>query len=63
MIVLPDTPTISVDEAAAILGISRRTAYRMAESGDLPTCDLGGRRARRVPTATFLAKFGLVPAK
>lgn len=63
MIVLPDSPTISIEEAAVILGISGRTAYRMAKTGDLPTVKLGAHRSRRVPTAVFLAKFQLAPAK
>lgn len=57
-IVLPETPTISIDEAAAILGISRSSAYRMAELGDLPIIRLSV-RSRRVPTAAFLAMFNL----
>lgn len=61
MIVLPDTPTISIEEAGALLGVSRRTAFRMARSGDLPTVEVY--RTRRVPTALFLAKFSLAPAK
>lgn len=60
-IVLPETPTISIHEAAVILGISSRTAYRMADTGDLPTINLGGHRNRRVPTAVFLTKFNLAP--
>ena len=59
-IVLPQSPTISIGEAAAILGVSRRTGYRMAETGDLPIIDLGANRARRVPTQVFLAKFSLI---
>ena len=34
---------ISVPKAAAMLGISRASAYRFAASGDLPTRRLGGR--------------------
>ena len=34
---------ISVPRAAALLGISRASAYRYAESGDLPAKRLGGR--------------------
>jgi excisionase family DNA binding protein len=57
---LPQSATISIAEAAAVLGVSRSSAYRMAEAGDLPTITLG-LRTRRVPTTTFLQKFGLVP--
>jgi len=34
---------VAVPRAAAILGISRAAAYRLALSGDLPTKRLGGR--------------------
>jgi predicted site-specific integrase-resolvase len=34
---------VSVPRAAALLGISRASAYRYATSGDLPTRRLGGR--------------------
>lgn len=57
-IVLPSTATITIDQAAVLLGISRTSTYRMAESGDLPTIQMGV-RTRRVPTKIFLAKFGL----
>lgn len=43
--------TISVEEAAVILGISRRSAYRAAASGDLPAVRLG--RRVRVPSAAL----------
>jgi transposase len=59
---IPDptvTPTISVDEAARILGISRGAAYAMARSyresdgaEGLPTVICGPRRYR-VPTAAL----------
>lgn len=61
-IVMPETPTISIAEAAALLGVSRSTAHRMADSGEIPTIPLHNVRARRVLTAAFLAKFGLVAA-
>lgn len=50
-------PTISVEEAGQILGVSRRSAYRAAESGELPTLRLG--RRLLVPTARLLAMLGL----
>ncbi|MCU1644954.1 MAG: hypothetical protein JWN03_5229 [Nocardia sp.] len=34
---------LSVPKASALLGISRSAAYRLAESGDLPTKRMGGR--------------------
>ncbi|WP_052665334.1 helix-turn-helix domain-containing protein [Nitriliruptor alkaliphilus] len=50
-------PTISVEEAGQILGVSRRSAYRAAENGELPTLRLG--RRLLVPTARLLAMLGL----
>lgn len=46
--------TVSIDEAAEILGISRGFAYTMAKSGDLPVIRLSSTRMR-VPTAKLLA--------
>jgi excisionase family DNA binding protein len=57
---LPDPatePTITIERAAAVLGIGRRTAYAAAERGELPALRVG--RCVRVPTARFLATFGL----
>lgn len=34
---------LTVPRTAALLGLSRASAYRYAESGDLPTRRLGGR--------------------
>lgn len=50
-------PTISVEEAGAILGVSRRSAYRAAETGELPTLRLG--RRLLVPTPRLLAMLGI----
>lgn len=57
--VIPDpnrTPTLRVPEAAALLGVSRDTAYQAAKSGELPVIRLRG--ALRVPTAALLAMLG-----
>jgi excisionase family DNA binding protein len=35
--------TLTVEEAAAILGISRAGAYRLVHSGELPSLRLGAR--------------------
>jgi len=35
--------TISVDEAAEVLGVSRGSAYKAAHSGELPTIKIGKR--------------------
>jgi len=45
-------PTISVEEAAELLGVSRSAAYRAARAGQLKTFRLG--RKLRVPTAPLL---------
>lgn len=45
------TPTITVPEAAAILGIGRDTAYQAVRAGDLPAIRLCG--AIRIPTAAL----------
>ncbi len=50
-------PTISVEEAGELLGISRRSAYRAAARGELPTLRLGRRLV--VPTAKLLALLGV----
>ncbi len=39
-----DKPTMSIPEAARILGISRSLAYKMAGDGQLPALRLGQRR-------------------
>lgn len=50
-------PLISVEEAGNILGMSRRTAYRHAEEGHIPTVRFG--RRIRVPSAKLMALLGL----
>jgi excisionase family DNA binding protein len=50
-------PTISVEQAGELLGISRRSAYRAAARGELPTFKVG--RRLRVPTARLLDLLGL----
>jgi excisionase family DNA binding protein len=57
---LPDPntePTITVDRAAAILSLGRRTAYAAVERGEIPSIRIGRRIV--VPSARFLATFGL----
>lgn len=57
-----DTPaTISVEEAAARLGIGRQLAYRLARSAELPgVLRLGSRY--RVSVARLDAALGQAPA-
>lgn len=44
-----DQPTMTVEEAGNLLGISRSTAYEAVRSGDIPSIRLG--RRLLVPTA------------
>ena len=58
---IPDAalePTISVDRAAAILGVHRRTLYTAIDQGKFEPIIRVGRRIR-VPTARFLARYEL----
>lgn len=50
-------PTISVEHAAKLLGVSRSAAYRAAASGQLPTITFG--RRLLVPTSRLLEMLGL----
>lgn len=49
--------TITVEQAGELLGISRRSAYRAAAAGELPTFKVG--RRLLVPTARLLDLLGL----
>lgn len=50
-------PTITIEQAGQLLGISRRAAYRAASAGELPTFEVG--RRLLVPTARLLELLGL----
>ena len=52
-------PTVSVQEAARLLGIGRTLAYRLAAAGELPVPVLRIGRVLRVPTAPLLALLGV----
>jgi excisionase family DNA binding protein len=54
---LRERHTCSVDEAAAVLGVGRSTAYAAARDGSLPTLRLSKRIL--VPTAKLLEMLGL----
>ena len=57
---LPDPrqqPTITVKQAAALLGISERSAYEAAHRGEIPVIRLG--RRMTVPTVLVLRMIGL----
>jgi excisionase family DNA binding protein len=52
-------PTVSVEEAGRLLGLSRRSAYRAVERGELPVLRFG--RRLLVPTAKLLVMLGVRP--
>jgi excisionase family DNA binding protein len=55
----PQRATLTVSEAAIVLGVSRSTAYELARTGDLPSLRLGRRIV--VPTdalRSLLAQAG-----
>lgn len=52
--------TMTISEAAEILGISRSAGYRAAGKGEIPTIRIGGRLL--VPTAKLRALLGLSEA-
>jgi excisionase family DNA binding protein len=54
-------PFLTVPRTAAILNVTPRHAYRLVQSGEIPSITVGERRIV-VPTAEFLAKFRLAPA-
>lgn len=59
---LPDPntePTVTVERAAGVLGISRGSAYEAARRGDIPTLRLG--RRLLVPSAALLRLVGFDP--
>jgi len=50
-------PTLTVEQAGELLGLSRSAAYRAAATGDLPTLAFGRRLV--VPTFRLLEMLGL----
>ena len=50
-------PTLSIEQAARYLGVSRAYGYAMARQGRLPTIELGPRRVR-VPALALLKMLG-----
>jgi excisionase family DNA binding protein len=51
---LPERRTFSIEEAAAMLGISRASAFQYAKAGKLPVIRLGGHKSRLlVPRAAL----------
>jgi len=49
--------TVRVDDAAALLGLSRHGAYAAIREGQIPSIRIG--RAIRVPTAQLRAMLGI----
>lgn len=59
-LVIPDPqiePTISVERAGQLLGMSRPSAYAAVQRGDIPSIKIGRRLI--IPTAKILAMLGL----
>jgi excisionase family DNA binding protein len=52
-------PTISITEAAVVLGIGRNQAYQAAARGEIPVLRVG--RRLLVPTAPLRRMLGLEP--
>ncbi len=52
-----ERPTLSIEEAAELLGIGRSAAYECARRSQLPTLRLG--RRLRVPTAELRRLVGI----
>lgn len=50
-------PTLTVEQVAVLLGISRSSAYRGIERGDIPCFRIGRRIV--IPTAKILDVLGL----
>lgn len=57
MITIAYPPTLTVEEAGELLGLSRSAAYRAAAKGQLPTLRFG--RRLFVPTVRLLDMLGL----
>lgn len=51
------SPTITVEEAARWMGVSRAAAYQGVRNGSIPSLRVGRRVV--VPTATLLKMLGL----
>lgn len=54
-------PTIDVEQAAELLGVSRSSGYRGIARGEIPAIRIGGRI--RVPTAKLLRMLGVGSAQ
>ena len=54
---LAEEPTVTVDEAAALLGMSRAGAYNAIADGNIPNIKIG--RLIRVPSAPLRRLLGI----
>jgi excisionase family DNA binding protein len=52
-----DKPTLTITEAAKLLGIGRSAAYEAARRGDLPTLSFGRRRVVLSAALEQMLKF------
>lgn len=50
-------PTLTVAQAAEMLGVSRDSAYTAVRKGEIPSISVGRRKV--IPTAAFLKLLGL----
>jgi len=57
--VVETEPTVSVERAGRLLGISRGSAYEAVHQGQIPSIKIGHRIV--VPTAALLRLLGLDP--
>jgi len=53
--------TLTVEQAAKVLGIGRSTAYELVHTGDIPSLRLGRRIV--VPVAPLAARLGVDPVR
>ncbi len=52
-----EVPTLSIEEAGAMIGLGRSGAYEAARRGEIPTLRFG--RRLRVPTAALRKMLGM----
>jgi len=55
---LEDRPTVTVDETAQLLGVSRASAYEAVRRGQIPSLHLGRRVLVPVPQLLALLQGG-----
>jgi excisionase family DNA binding protein len=55
------TPTMTVEEAGQVLGMSRPTAYAAVKRGEIPVLRFG--RRMLVPTARLRVMLGMEPGE